>query len=437
MNVPLNFKLILMFYLPLIFMTELHQISHTVVHAFLARLANPKLTLAAFSIAFAFNTTISSINQVSIQGGISFITDRASFWRIFRFFGTASFFLFIAIESVALTPIGDIMFGKWMGASAEVVKQAREASAIMALWTFPILIRNITYALAMVHRRTIIISNATLIRLAALGIFLIIFPFWLEGAAVGGAALVACMTVEAVYMVIVSRPLLARLENGSGKPPSYYEIWRFSWPLMITQSSESGVPLAVNFFLGQLPNPDLALAGFGIVTGLIRAILSPLRNLVQTVQTLVRSREELKIMFNFTLKTVLFFVAMVLLLFYSPLRSAILEKVMGLTPELTQYSIPGLKLTFLIAIFWGYSALLRGILSAMRRTGAIAFTAVIRLMVVALLCSVMLLFYPHLNGTVIGVLAFSSAFATESIFLVLRLRSHFKVSKQLFSHLQG
>ncbi len=238
-------------------------------------------------------------------------------------------------------------------------------------------------------------------------------------------------------MVIVSRPLWARLENGSGKPPSYYEIWRFSWPLMITQSSESGVPLAVNFFLGQLPNPDLALAGFGIVTGLIRAILSPLRNLVQTAQTLVRSREELRIMFNFTLKTVLFFVAAVLLLFYSPLRSAILEKVMGLTPELTQYSIPGLKLTFLVAIFWGYSALLRGILSAMRRTGAIAFTAVIRLMVVALLCSVMLLFFRHLNGTVIGVLAFSSAFAAESIFLVLRLSSHFKESKELFPHLQG
>ena len=142
-------------------------------------------------------------------------------------------------------------------------------------------------------------------------------------------------------------------------------------------------------------------------------------------------------MFNFTLKTVLFFVAMVLLLFYSPLRSAILEKVMGLTSELSQYSIPGLKLTFLPAIFWGYSALLRGILSAMRRTGAIAFTAVIRLVVVALLCSVTLLFFPHLNGTVMGVLAFSSAFATESIFLVLSLSSHFKASKQLFPHLQG
>ena len=435
MRADLSFKSILLFFLPLMFMTELHQISHSVVHAFLARLADPKLTLAAFSIAFAFNMTISSINQVSIQGGISFITDRVSFWRMFRFFGTVSVILFVAIESVALTPMGDIVFGKWMGASAEVVRQARQTLAIMALWIFPILIRNLTFALVMVHHRTGLIPNATLIRLASLGFFLIIFPFWLEGAAVGGAAMVACMTVEAVYIVIVVRPLFARLEKDKGKRPSYYEIWRFSWPLMITQSSENSVALAINFFLGQLANPDLALAGFGIVNGLLRTFLSPLRNLVQTAQTLVRFREDLKIMFKFTFKTVLCFTTIVFLLFYSPARGVILEKVMGLTVELSRYTKPGVQLIFLVAIFWGYAALLRGMLSAMRRTVAIAVTSGLRLLVVAMVGSITL-FMPHLNGGVVGVLAIGSAFATEAIFLGLHLRFHYKTSKQLFPHLQ-
>ena len=44
----LSLKHILLFFLPLIFVTELHQISHTILHAFLARLTDPKLTLAAF-----------------------------------------------------------------------------------------------------------------------------------------------------------------------------------------------------------------------------------------------------------------------------------------------------------------------------------------------------------------------------------------------------
>jgi progressive ankylosis protein len=435
MHSPLSFRPILMFFLPLMLMMELHQIGFSLVQAFLARLADPKATLAGFSIAFAFNTTISSMNQVCVQGGISFITDRFSFWRIFRFYGTLCVIIFVAIQSVAMTAMGDIIFGKWMGASAEAVMQARKASMIMALWVFPILIRNLAYALVMIHRRTILISNATFIRMISLGLFLIIFPFWLGGAAVGAAAMVSSMVVEAVYMVIVTRPLLARFEKDSGKRPSYDEIWRFSWPLMTTQISENGIPLSINFFLGQLSNPDLALAGFGIANGLMRTFLSPLRNLVQTAQALIRSREDLKVMFQFAFKTVLFFVAIVFLMFYSPLRGLILEKIMGLTLELSQYAIPGVKLTFLVAIFWGYSALLRGMLAAMRRTGAIAVAAGLRLLAVVLVCSVTL-FLPHLNGTVVGILAVGSAFATDLLFLGLRLRRHFKTSKELFPHLQ-
>jgi len=57
-------------------------------------------------------------------------------------------------------------------------------------------------------------------------------------------------------------------------------------------------------------------------------------------------------MFQFAFYTVLFFVAIVFLMFYSPLRGLILEKVMGLTLELSEYTIPGVRLTFLVAIFW-------------------------------------------------------------------------------------
>ena len=429
----LNFKLILAFFLPLIFMTEMHQISHSMVHAFLARLSNPTIVLAAFSIAFTFNMTISAANQVSVQGGISFITDRAAFWQLFRFSAAVSICLFIIIESIAWTPMGDYLFGQWMRASEAVVEQARITSAIMGLWLFPVMIRNLGYALSMVQRRTILITKATLVRLIALVFFLFFYSFWLDGAPVGGAALVSCMTVEAIYIVFVSYPLLAGLEKRRSKIPSYREIWRFSWPLMITQGSESSVPLVINFFVGQLSNSDLALAGFGVVYGLVRTLLSPVRNLVQTTQTLVHSRQELKPMFQFTLQAVLFFVALVALFFFSPLREVILKKIMGLTPELSAYVTPGIKLAFLTAIFWGYAAMLRGTLSAMRRTGDIALSVPIRIATVAAVCSVAL-FFQDLNGATIGILALSGAFASETIFLALRLRYHFRVTSNLFLH---
>jgi len=430
----LNFKMLIAFFLPLIFMTEMHQISSSLVHALLARLTDPTTSLAAFSIAYAFNTTISTVIQVAIPAGISFFTDRTAFWKLFRFFACVGILLFIAVEAIALTPLGDVFFGQWMGASDAVVKQARLTSAILGISSVINFFRNLCYALAMIHHRTMLITNATAIRLTALGISLFILPFWLDGAVIGGAALICGMTVEMIYIVIVSLPLLASLEKKVNKPPSYVKIWRFSWPLMITQSSERGMPLAINFFLGQLSNPDLALAGFGVVNGLINVFLSPLRNLVYAAQTFFRSLEALKVLFQFALTAVLFFVVVIFVLFFSPLQGYIVDNLMGLNLELNRYVTPGLKLTFLLAIFWGASAFLRGALSAIRRTGDIAFTVPIRFFMVVMVCSAAI-FFPNMNGTIVGVLALSSAFASESLFLSQRLRRHYKVSTHLFDQL--
>lgn len=429
----LTVKVILLFFLPLILMQELHQISHSVIHAFLARLPNPKETIASFSISFAFVTTFSGINAVSIQACISFVKDRDSFWHLARFFGAVAFAVFLMIELIALTPFSRVLFGNWMGAGTEVVRHARTASAIMGVWILPILARNLCYGLAMVHRRTVLITNATIVRLAALALFLFVFPFWLEGAAAGAAALVACMTVEAVYMLIGVRPFYRTMTSDTGTAHSFHDIWKFSWPLMITQSSENGVAFIINFFLGQLSHPDLALAAFGIVYGLVRVILAPLRNLVQTAQTLLRTHDDLRTMVKFTSGLLLFFVVMILGMFYTPLRVWILEGVMGLSLELSRYITPAARLIFLVAVFWGFAALFRGVLAAMRLTHFLAISAGLRLSVVTLVGSISLM-APHLNGAVVGVLAICGAFAAESLMLGWQVRNRMKETGPLFAY---
>ena len=52
----LTVRTAVIFFLPLILTTELHQLSHALVHGFLARLGDPITTLAAFSVAFSFNS---------------------------------------------------------------------------------------------------------------------------------------------------------------------------------------------------------------------------------------------------------------------------------------------------------------------------------------------------------------------------------------------
>jgi Na+-driven multidrug efflux pump len=431
MREHLTLKTILLFFLPLIFMTELIQISHSITNAFLARLSIPTETLAAFNIAFAFNITTGGVTMASTQTGISFITDWKSLHRVFRFIGTIVIVPFVIVEVVSLSPLGDIVFGHWMGASEEVVRQAKVSSAIMGFWTFPIFIRNLSYAMILIRRRTILITYATLIRVVALIGFLMLYSRWFNGAVVGAMATVSGMSVEGVFMVIAARPFFKELDRTAWATTGYSDYWRFSWPLMLTQVTENGVLFVVNSFLGRLVNPDLALASFGVVHGLVRVILAPLRNLVQTAQSLISHQDDLKIMFRFTAGLLLLYVGIIFALFYTSIQSWALGGVMGLTPELYRYCLPAVKLTFTIAVFWATAALLRGILSAMRKTGAIAVTAGIRLLVVTLIGSTTL-FHSDVNGAVLGVIAIAGAFAAETVVLGWRLWKHIKAPGPLF-----
>jgi Na+-driven multidrug efflux pump len=432
-HAPLTVRTAVIFFIPLILTTELHQLSHALVHGFLARLGDPTTTLAAFSIAFAFNTTFSGIISVSTQAGMSYISDKRSFWRIARFYFFVSLAPFFLIESVALTPLGDWVFGTMMGASPEVTRLAKAAAAVMGLWIFPNQMRNLTTALCMMHRRTMLISHATMVRLASQALLLMVLPFWMEGAVAGAASLVGCMTVEAAYMIWVSRPFYADLPAHGGEQASYRQMWGFSWPLMITQVTENGVSLVINFFLGRLANPDLALAAFGVVNALKSLVASPLRNMAQTAQALVHNRDDMHVILRFANRITLVYAVLVGCLFYTPLRDVILTGVMGLPEKLSRYATPGVQMILLVVIVWGYSSLFRGLLSAMRKTQVIAGSALIRLLVVVAVGSVTL-FAPNLNGAAVGVAAVGCAFLAEVLILGWTVRLHARTTGPIFPH---
>ena len=417
---PLTVRVAVLFFLPLIVSTELHQLSHSLVHAFLARLGDATTTLAAFSVAFAFNTTFSGLISVEVQAAMAYVTDRRSFWRIARFYFAIALVPFLAIEAVALTSLGDSLFGVMMGASPEATRLAKLAAGVMGLWIFPNQVRNVATALCMMHRRTLPISYATIIRLVAQALMLLVLPFWMEGAVAGAASLVGCMTVEALYMYWVSRRYYEELPAAGGEQPSYRQLWSFSWPLMVTQITENGVPFVINFFLGRLANPDLALAAFGVVNALSSLVASPLRNMVQTGQALVHSRHDMRVMLRFAHRVTLVYAALVGILFFTPMRDVILGGIMGLPGTLADYAAPGARMVLLVVVVWGYASLFRGLLSAMRRTGAIAGSAVIRLVVVTAVGSITLI-APDLNGAAVGIAAIGAAFLAEALILGLRL----------------
>ena len=55
-------------------------------------------TLAAFSIAFAFNTTFSGVISIETQAAMAYVTDKRSFWRVARFYLCVSLLPFLLTQ---------------------------------------------------------------------------------------------------------------------------------------------------------------------------------------------------------------------------------------------------------------------------------------------------------------------------------------------------
>jgi len=328
-------------------------------------------------------------------------------------------------QVIAWTPVGDVAYGGLFGVSDAVVKEARLSTFILSL-TAPILIgRAICFGLILIHRRTIFITLATFVRLASLGGSLFLLPLALEGAAVGAGAFVVCIGSETLVAFCFARGFFRQMPEGGGpeeeRPPTIRQQWRFSWPVMMNQSAEMGVVLVISIFLGLLADPDLALAAFNVVYSLVGLMMSPVRNLVQTAQTLVKTIADRRPLRLFALHMVAIFGAIAFAIFHSPLEDPVLAGAMGLEPELQAYCTPALRVAFLMSAAWAFSALYRGLLAGARSTTMMAASGASRIGLAALLSSVVLVF-GGLNGALVGLIAWIAGYAGEATLLGLSLK---------------
>ena len=391
-------------------------LSHAVISAFLARMPDPEPILAAYSMAFYLHATLGSPIWACQFVAISYIKDRASVIRLL-IFSAQTFVLvgwFWAI--VALTPLGITFFGVVFGASEAVAREAQICMIVSTLIVPCVFFRSLGYALLMLNRRTTLVTLGTLIRLIGLFGILAVLQGWTSGPLVGMAALTACIAIESVYAVIVARKYYLDLPVSSEPPPTYKELWRFGWPVMLMQAAESGVAFTASFFLGRLLRPELALAAFGVLDGMVRVLLGPLRNLTQAVQTLTRNRADTRVTGKFALHLAVLFSLAMCVFQIEIVRRLALEDVMGLPPSMAEYIAPALLLTPLLALCMTAAAFARGQLLASRKTAAIAVASGARILSVGVVGTIALSL-SDANGAVIGVSALIAAFATEAAIL--------------------
>lgn len=413
------------FFVPLILMTELNMISKSVINAALARSPDQNVTLAAFHVAFTLYFALTSSTEVCSLVTLAYLKTKRALAGLVRFMVVIVAVPLALAQALAFTSLGDWAFGGLFGASDAVVVQAKSAIFLLSLSAPILLIRSICFGLILMHQRTIFITCATFVRLASLAGSLVVLPRYLDGASVGAAALVICMAIETVVALAFAQRLFRALpdggEPGADAPPNFRRQWRFSWPLMMNTSSEMGVVTVISIFLGLLANPDLALAAFNIVYGLVSLLMSPMRNLLQTAQTLVKTMADRRPLYIFALHLIGFFGVVAFVLFHTGLEDLVLVDAMGLRAELRDYCAPALKLAFLMSAAWAYSALLRGLLAGAQNTTMMAASGLSRIAVAAMISGIGLVFVAA-NGAVIGLIGWVAGYGAEAILLAVQLR---------------
>ncbi len=397
-------------------------LSKSAIHAFLARSATPAATLAGFNVAFTFFYTITSATEVATLMSLSYLEDRRSGRRILAFFAALLSLPIALVLLVAFTGLGDWLYGTVFGASPAAVAEAKATSFILCFSTPVLILRSLAFALLMLNRRTILITWATFVRLASLLGSFALWPHFLDGAAVGAAALATCMALESAFAWIFAwRHWRSLPEDSGAELPGAGALWRFAWPLMLNQSAELGVVFVINLFLGRLADADLALAAFGVAHGLVSLLMAPMRNLTQTAQTLERTPADARVLTRFTLQLVAAFAALAAIVFWSPLRHVVLASVMGLGAEMRAVCEPAVSVAFAMAPFWAFAALYRGRFAARRETGVLALTGALRVASAALAVGLVGLLAPQANGALLGLGAWTGAYALEATVLGLRI----------------
>lgn len=409
------------FFGPLVLMVELNMMSKSVIHGFLARTDNPSTALAAFNAAFTFYYAITAASEVTTVLCLSYLKSRADSLRLSGFAAAVlTLPLTIALATV-FTPLGELVFGVMFGLGPQAQTEARWCVGLLSISAPFLIVRANAFALLMLARRTIVITMSTLVRLLSLTVSLVILPLWLSGAAIGAAALVICMASESIFSWAFAWRHLMQLPAARQTSETFTRYWSFAWPLIINASAELGSIFVINLFLGRLRSAELAIAAFGVVHGLVSLLMAPVRNLAQSAQTLVARREDVRTMIHFATQLVGVFTLAALVLFHTPLRDTILRGLMGLTPELADYCAPAMAISFLMAAFWGCTALFRGLLAKARTTGSLAASGILRIITAAAAGSIALT-NPDLNGALLGVAAWIASYAVETAISTWRLR---------------
>jgi len=186
----------------------------------------------------------------------------------------------------------------------------------------------------------------------------------------------------------------------------------FFFPLVLNIQLMSVSHSIINAGLARLENAVVVLAGFSVAMVLHLFVASPSYQNHTITIAMVRGRKSLIGMILFMLLIATWVSILLALLAFSPVGTFILNRLLGVTPEVARGAREALGLLVFLPFVTGLRGICQGLVIRVRRTGLVSFATAVR---IVMLFAYLWLGQLWFSGTQVAALALLACVSTETL----------------------
>lgn len=375
----LTFRRFLTFWSPLAVTWILMAAEGPFLAAVIARLAEPKVNLAAFGVAFGLVILIESPIIMLLSASNALVRDEHSYLKLRQFSYGLCGFITILMVLLTQTPLCDWITLDLMGLPADVARLAHGGLTLLIPWPGLVGVRRFYQGMLIKAGLTSRVAWGTVVRISCIGISglaLYSLSDW-PGVWVGDFSMTIGVGGEALFSALVCQKTVRSIRQlGSGPtasaPLTLKGIAVFYYPLALTSLVSFMTTSITSFFLSHAREPMNSLAVMPVVNSTVFLFNGIGVSMQEASVALVGARSDwVPAIRRHGYVVSGISSALLYLMLLTPLRYLWFGTMGGLSEELVEFALWPALLMGILPVLTAWMSIQRGILVVARLTGSV------------------------------------------------------------------
>ncbi|MCP3028955.1 multi antimicrobial extrusion protein MatE [Halobacillus sp. A5] len=393
----LTYKQLCAFFIPLGFSASLTSITHVIINGTLSRGENAAFIIACYAVAFALFGIIERPIIVFRQTCSALVKDMQSFkvLSVFMVIPMAVILSFCLL--MVYTSFGGWVYMNLFNADPNMVETISDAFAIILFVIIFSGIRGIYQGVIINHLETKWLTIMVVVRLLIMFAAAYLFVYFdYITSATGSVLFLLGMLIECVISVWKGQTILKADYQEQVTKLRKREIANFYLPLAFYFVIQTVLIPVIYVFLSKTHNIEMGIASFALAFSITQMLLSFFMYTHQLVLQLYEVNKEKVVRFIVFLSLIPTLALAVLC--YTPAGLWFMGEVMGADEELAMTTIAVLKFFMIKTLVFPWVDFLNGFLMLHRKTKRMAAAQIVNLITVIVTVSLLVTYFPGLNG---------------------------------------